>query len=49
MDASVSWCSRKQPVVALSSCESEYIVGSYAACQALWIESVLKEMKVDVE
>ncbi|PNY18017.1 copia-type polyprotein [Trifolium pratense] len=49
MNASISWCSRKQPVVALSSCEAEYIAGSYAACQALWIESVLKELKVDVE
>ncbi|CAJ2643946.1 unnamed protein product [Trifolium pratense] len=28
---------------------TEYIAGSYAACQALWIESVLKELKVDVE
>ena len=49
MEASVAWCSRKQPVVALSSCEAEYIAGSYAACQALWIDSVLKELKIDVE
>jgi len=33
--APISWCSRKQPVVALSSCEAEYIAGSYAACQAI--------------
>ncbi|CAJ2657083.1 unnamed protein product [Trifolium pratense] len=49
LNASVAWCSRKQPVVALSSCEAEYIAGSYAACQALWINSVLKELKIDVK
>ena len=36
-------------MVALSSCETEYIVGSYAACQAIWIRSVLEEMKVEVK
>jgi hypothetical protein len=36
-------------VVALSSCEEEYIVGSYAACQAIWIESVLSELKNHVK
>jgi len=46
--APISWCSRKQPVVALSSCEAEYIAGSYAACQAIWIESVLSELKIQV-
>ncbi|MCI16274.1 copia protein, partial [Trifolium medium] len=35
--------------VALSSCEAEYIAGSYAACQAVWLDSVLKELKLDVE
>ncbi|CAJ2645382.1 unnamed protein product [Trifolium pratense] len=49
LNASVAWCSRKQPIVALSSCEAEYIAGSYAACQALWINSVLKELKINVK
>ncbi|KAK2413316.1 hypothetical protein QL285_036041 [Trifolium repens] len=49
MEAPVAWCSRKQPVVALPSCEAEYIAGSYAACQALWIDSVLKKLKIDAE
>jgi len=33
--APISWCSKKQPVVALSSCEAEYIVGAFVACQAI--------------
>ncbi|MEX5523447.1 Ty1/Copia family ribonuclease HI, partial [Bacillus cereus] len=27
-----------------SSCEAEYIAGSFAACQAVWLEELLKEM-----
>ncbi|XP_073225788.1 secreted RxLR effector protein 161-like [Cicer arietinum] len=33
---SLAWSSKKPHVITLSSCEAEYIVGSYAACQALW-------------
>lgn len=33
--ASISWCLRKQFVVALSSCETEHIEGSYVACQEI--------------
>ncbi|XP_040862106.1 secreted RxLR effector protein 161-like [Glycine max] len=41
LGAPISWCSKKQPVVALSSCEAEYIAGSYAACQAIWLDLLL--------
>ena len=47
--APISWCSKKQPVVALSSCEAEYIAGSYAACQAVWLEELLKELQIGVQ
>ena len=33
----VSWSSKKQPIVALSSTESEYIATTHAAKEALWI------------
>lgn len=33
-------------MVALSSCEAEYISASYAACRALWLESLLDEMLI---
>jgi hypothetical protein len=33
----VSWQSTKQRVVALSSCEAEYIAAATAACQGVWL------------
>ncbi|XP_047171995.1 secreted RxLR effector protein 161-like [Vigna umbellata] len=45
----ISWCSKKQPMVALSSCEVEYIAGSYAACQGVWLEEVLKELMIPMK
>lgn len=47
--AAVSWSSKKQPVTALSSCEAEYISGSFAACQAIWLKSLLDELKCEVQ
>ena len=36
-------------MVALSSCEAEYIVACYDACQALWLDSLLEELKVEIQ
>jgi hypothetical protein len=47
----ISWQSVKQKVVALSSCEAEYIATTTAATQALWLSRLLGELlgrKVDV-
>ena len=44
--APISWSSRKQSIVALSSCEAEYVAASYAACQAAWIEMLLEELRI---
>lgn len=41
-NGSISWSSKKYDVVALSSCEVEYIVASFRACQAAWLETLLK-------
>ncbi|WVZ98205.1 LOW QUALITY PROTEIN: hypothetical protein U9M48_043674 [Paspalum notatum var. saurae] len=41
----ISWQSAKQKVVALSSCEAEYIAAATAACQAVWLARVLAEIK----
>eukprot|EP00253_Pinus_taeda_P034214 PITA_34214 len=37
----VSWYSRKQRSVALSSAKAEYMVASLAACEAIWIRKIL--------
>ncbi|RDX58041.1 Copia protein, partial [Mucuna pruriens] len=44
--APISLCSKKQLVVALSPCEAEYVAASMGACQALWLENVMTEMKI---
>lgn len=49
LNAAVSWCSKKQNVVALSSCEAEYIAASYAACQVAWLQSLIEELQVKLE
>ena len=33
----ISWCSQKQEIVALSSCESEFMAATEAAKQAIWL------------
>lgn len=40
----VSWSSRKEPVVALSSCEAEYITASLCVCQATWMVNLIEEI-----
>lgn len=44
-DSVVTWASQKQKIVALSSCEAEYIAAAAAACQGVWLARLLAEMK----
>eukprot|EP00253_Pinus_taeda_P010237 PITA_10237 len=37
----ISWYSRKQRSVALSSAEAEYMAASLAACEAIWMRKIL--------
>ncbi|XP_038981708.1 secreted RxLR effector protein 161-like [Phoenix dactylifera] len=41
----ISWASKKQPIVALSTAEAEYISLALAGCQALWLRWILQELK----
>lgn len=47
--APITWCSKKESVVALSSCEAEYIAALMGACQTLSVETLLTEMKIKDE
>ena len=40
----ITWQSQKQKVVALSSCEAEYIAATTAACQGVWLARLLGDM-----
>ncbi|KAD7476886.1 hypothetical protein E3N88_00022 [Mikania micrantha] len=48
-DGPVSWCSQKQPTVALSSCESKFMAATLAACQAVWLHGLLAEITGRIE
>ena len=45
--AAVSWASKKQAVVTLSTTETEFVVAANGACQAVWLRNVLKEMGME--
>lgn len=47
--APISWCSKKESVVALSTCESEYIAAAMSACQAAWLDSLMTELEIKEE
>ncbi|XP_050896282.1 uncharacterized mitochondrial protein AtMg00810-like [Lathyrus oleraceus] len=42
----ISWCSKKQSVVDMSTCEAEYIVGVMAAGQVVWFLNLLQDLKI---
>ena len=39
--AMISWCSRKQTSIALSTAEAEYMVASEATQEAVWLRKLL--------
>ena len=41
----VSWLSKKQPIVALSTSEAEYVAVSTAAQEATWLRRLLADLK----
>lgn len=42
--AAVSWSSKKQPVVTLSTTEAEFIAAASCACQAVWLRRILENL-----
>ena len=43
----ISWTSQKQKIVALSSCEAEFMAATAAACQAIWLRNLISEITGD--
>ena len=41
----ISWSSKRQPTVALSTCEAEYIGQTQAAKEAVWLKGLLNEIR----
>ncbi|MCH85746.1 copia protein [Trifolium medium] len=42
--APIAWSSKKESVVALSSCEADHIAASQCACQAIWLVNLVDEI-----
>nr|DAD45748.1 TPA_asm: hypothetical protein HUJ06_003978 [Nelumbo nucifera] len=42
--AAISWCSKKQTIVALSSCEAEYVAATMATQECLWLKRLIQEI-----
>ena len=44
--AAISWCSKRQTSVALSSCEAEYMAACQAGKEAVWLKNFLLELNI---
>ena len=42
----VSWSSRRQRTVAMSTCEAEYIAGYKAAQEIIWIQNMINDLRI---
>ncbi|KAG8484252.1 hypothetical protein CXB51_023902 [Gossypium anomalum] len=47
--AAISWCSKKQPIVTLSSTEAEYIAATMAALDCVWLKLLMKDIRCAVD
>ncbi|KAL3721830.1 hypothetical protein ACJRO7_034209 [Eucalyptus globulus] len=41
----VSWSSKKQSIVTLSTTEAEFVAATSCACQAIWLRKILEELQ----
>ena len=45
----ISWSSKRQPTVSLSTCEAEYVAQTQATKEAIWLRSLLSQLLHDKE
>lgn len=45
----ISWASKKKPIVSLSTEEAEYVTGTTAVCQTVWMRRMLRDLRHDQE
>eukprot|EP00253_Pinus_taeda_P019129 PITA_19129 len=43
----ISWASKKQPIVSLSTVEAEYVTETTIVCQKVWMRRVLRDLRHD--
>ncbi|MCO5586046.1 hypothetical protein L7F22_039984 [Adiantum nelumboides] len=48
-NAAITWSSKKQPTIALSSTEVEYRGAAMAACEVAWLELLLGDLGIQVQ
>ncbi|GMI70037.1 cysteine-rich RLK (RECEPTOR-like protein kinase) 8 [Hibiscus trionum] len=48
-DCCISWSSKKQPIVTLSTCEVEYVASISCTCHAIWLKRLVKELHLPQE
>ena len=46
-EGAISWLSQRQPTVALSTTEAEYIALCSATQEAIWLQRLMKDLKID--
>ncbi|KAK2974052.1 hypothetical protein RJ640_006244 [Escallonia rubra] len=44
-ETAFTWSSKKQPIVALSTCEAEYVAAASCVCHAIWLRKLLEELQ----
>ncbi|CAJ2641499.1 unnamed protein product [Trifolium pratense] len=45
--SAISWSSKKQPIVTLSTTEAEFVAAASCACQAVWLKKILHRLRKD--